>query len=191
MTSDTDFERDLLAGLSGLLAEPAFGVFKQDHMAARGAPDTERKDAFDVLALILGRAAPERIATPMGYLPLDADLLHEREITGGLMPTAEYRHGTSPQSKAVRDTVLAFFAGAYPDKATYDLGRIRPIRDNPRTRAAWPGLGIGRGGDGTLGPLSAIKAAERLMADPDARKSAIGRALAGFSRRVDQSRERF
>lgn len=180
MTSKAVFRGNPLAGISVLLAEPDFDSFKQKHMAARAAPDTERKDAFDLLALILGRAAPERIATPMGHLPLDADLLHEREITGGLMPTAEYRHGTSPQSKAVRDTVLAFFAGAYPDKATYDLGRISPIRDNPRTGAAWPGLSIGRGDDSTLGPLSAIKAAERLMADPDARKSAIGRALAEY-----------
>lgn len=175
MTSRIDFERDLLAGLSGLLAEPAFGAFKQNHVTAREASDSEPKDAFDVLALITGRAEPKRIATPVGPLPLDADLLHEREITGGLMPTAEYRRGTLPQSRAVRDTVLAFFQGAYPDKATYDLGRISPIPDNPRTGAAWPGLRQGRG---VARPLSAVKVREWSDLDPEERKTAIGRALA-------------
>jgi hypothetical protein len=178
MTSNTIFERDVLAGLSGLLAEPAFDAFKRNHITAREAPVSAPKDVFDVLALMMGRAEPERIATPMGRLPLDPDLLHEREITHGLMPTAEYRHGTAPQSKAVRDTVLAFFDGAYPGRAKYELGRMSPISENPRTDAAWPGLRNASGGSRPVGPLSNTKPAEFPGLSPDERKKAIGQALA-------------
>ncbi len=177
MDSQSSLERILP---KGLLGEPAFGAFKRHHWATQEAAESDPKDAFDVLVLILGQAEPERVATHLGSLPLDADLLHEREITGGLMPTAEYRHGTLPRSRAVRDTVRAFFEGAYPGEATYDLGRIRPIPDSPRTQAAWERLRCKRGSGDPVGPLSAIRGGGFIVSDLDERKAAIGEALAEF-----------
>ncbi|MCG8510390.1 MAG: hypothetical protein MI741_14275, partial [Rhodospirillales bacterium] len=156
------------AALSRLMAEPAFAGFKDDQSAAQRAPDTKPGSLFDFANAILNREMPaEYVRTSAGFVPLDPNLVHKDEVKA-LMGTPEYRTGKLRQSKPVRDTVLGYFEGAYPNKATFDLGRMRDIPDQPRTKTAPDFMR-------NAPPLSGINSPAPSKPDPEERKAAIGR----------------